>query len=135
MYLPEGAFAPVPTPLDPGGAFDARALGLHLGWLKSEGLDGALVLGTNGEFPSFSLVERIQVAEAAAAADSGLSLLLNVGGCALPEVLALADRAALAGAHLRPAPGRETLLPATRVLTFLVPLLATTTAVLRLGLG
>ena len=94
MYLPEGAFAPVPTPLDPGGAFDARALGLHLGWLKSEGLDGALVLGTNGEFPSFSLVERIQVAEAAAAADSGLSLLLNVGSCALPEALALAGRAA-----------------------------------------
>ncbi|MCB9893202.1 MAG: dihydrodipicolinate synthase family protein [Planctomycetes bacterium] len=93
MYLPEGAFAPVPTPLDPAGVFDQPALGQHLGWLKSEGLDGALILGTNGEFASFSLAERKQVAEAAAEAASGLSLLLNVGDCALPEVIELAELA------------------------------------------
>ena len=74
MYLPEGSFAPVPTPLDAGGVFDAPALGKHLAWLASEGLEGALILGTNGEFPSFTLTERKQVAEAAVDADTGLAL-------------------------------------------------------------
>jgi dihydrodipicolinate synthase/N-acetylneuraminate lyase len=31
--------APVPTPLDGTGQFDAAALARHLGWLASEGLD------------------------------------------------------------------------------------------------
>ena len=84
-----GAIAPVPTPLDADLVFDRQAQSTHLKWLASEGLDGALILGTNGEFPSFSLEERRAVAEAAAAADSGLDLILGVGSCALPEVLAM----------------------------------------------
>ncbi|MBZ0137559.1 MAG: dihydrodipicolinate synthase family protein [Planctomycetes bacterium] len=91
MYLPEGAFAPVPTPLNESGAFDHAALAAHLKWLKAEGLAGALILGTNGEFASCSLGERRLIAEAAAKADSGLKLLLNVGSCALPEALDMAD--------------------------------------------
>jgi 4-hydroxy-tetrahydrodipicolinate synthase len=91
MDLPEGAFAPVPTPLNGADQFDPKALRAHLAWLAAEGLQGALILGTNGEFPSFSLAERRSVAEAAAGAGSGLKLLLNVGGCALPEVLELAE--------------------------------------------
>ncbi|MCB9933719.1 MAG: dihydrodipicolinate synthase family protein [Planctomycetes bacterium] len=91
MYLPEGAFAPVPTPLTGADAIDAAALGKHLAWLKAEGLAGALILGTNGEFASLTLAERRAVAEAAARADSGLKLLLNVGSCALPEALELAE--------------------------------------------
>ena len=92
-----GAFAPVPTPLGADLAFDRNAQATHLKWLASEGLDGALVLGTNGEFPSFSLEERRAVAEAAAAADSGLDLILGVGSCALPEVLAMVDVASSLG--------------------------------------
>ncbi len=88
-----GAFAPVPTPLDAGLAFDQKAHAAHLKWLASEGLDGALILGTNGEFPSFSLDERRAVAEAAVAANSGLDLILGVGSCALPEVLVMLDLA------------------------------------------
>ncbi len=88
-----GAIAPVPTPLNEALAFDQRAQATHLRWLASEGLDGALILGTNGEFPSFSLDERRAVAEAANAADSGLNLILGVGSCALPEVLAMVDLA------------------------------------------
>ena len=89
MILPAGAIAPVPTPLDGDLHFDPAAQKVHLSWLAAEGLDGALVLGTNGEFPSFSLTERIAVAEAAAAAGSGLSLMLGVGSCALPEVVTM----------------------------------------------
>ncbi len=94
MSLPRGAYAPVPTPLDERGAFDAEALERHLRWLAAQGLDGALILGTNGEFPSLTLAERRQVAETAAAAESGLELMLGIGSCALPECLEMTRAAA-----------------------------------------
>lgn len=97
MQLPNGAYAPIPTPLDAGLRFDAEAQRAHLRWLAGEGLDGALVLGTNGEFPSLALAERRTVAEAAAAAGSGLALMLCVGSCALPEVLEMVDIGASCG--------------------------------------
>ena len=97
MNLPAGSIAPVPTPLDDHLQFDPVAQKAHLCGLASEELDGALVLGTNGEFPSFSLSERIVVAEAAAAAGSGLSLILCVGSCALPEVITMLGVAAGCG--------------------------------------
>jgi dihydrodipicolinate synthase/N-acetylneuraminate lyase len=80
------SIAPVPTPLDLQGEFDPTALARHLGWLARETLDGALILGSNGEFPSFSLVERLRIAENAADAGSGLRLILGVGSCALGDV-------------------------------------------------
>jgi 4-hydroxy-tetrahydrodipicolinate synthase len=89
-----GAYAPVPTPLDADLVFDARAQAAHLRWLASEGLDGALILGTNGEFPSLSLDERRAVADGAVAAESGLRLILGIGSCALPEALEMMDLAA-----------------------------------------
>jgi 4-hydroxy-tetrahydrodipicolinate synthase len=95
--LPRGAFAPVPTPLDSRLGFAPDALRSHLLWLAGQGLDGALVLGTNGEFPSFSLAERCAIAEAAGAAGSGLRLMLGIGSCALPEVRELARVAGTAG--------------------------------------
>lgn len=87
MQRPRGAFAPVPTPLDARLEFDAGAQRAHLQWLAGEGLDGALVLGTNGEFPSFSTAERREIAEAAGGAGARLQLMLGVGSCALPEVV------------------------------------------------
>jgi 4-hydroxy-tetrahydrodipicolinate synthase len=97
MTLPEGTIAPVPTPLTAAHLFDAAAQRAHIEWLASQGLDGVLVLGTNGEFPSFSLDERRAVAEQAAAAGSQLQLLLGVGSCALVEVVEMAAIAATAG--------------------------------------
>jgi len=91
--LPRGAFAPVPTPLDERFEFDAEALRSHLAWLSSQGLDGALVLGTNGEFPSLSLTERLRVAETAAGAESGLEMMLGIGSCSLVEVLEMVEAA------------------------------------------
>ena len=95
--LPRGAYAPVPTPLDGRLEFDPAALQSHLAWLSSQGLDGALILGTNGEFPSLSLSERLRVAESAAAANSGLRLMLGVGSCSLVEVLEMVGAAAALG--------------------------------------
>jgi len=93
-----GAFAPVPTPLSADGQLDETALGRHIEWLASSGLDGALILGTNGEFPSFTLAERERIAAAAASsAAGGFRLLLGVGSCALAEVLAMLRAAARHG--------------------------------------
>lgn len=94
MQRPSGVFAPIPTPLGADGCFDPAAQAKHLRWLASEGLDGALILGTNGEFPSLSLDERRSVAFSAAGADSGLQLMLGVGSCALPEITSMLDAAA-----------------------------------------
>jgi dihydrodipicolinate synthase/N-acetylneuraminate lyase len=93
MALPSGAYAPVPTPLDDRGLLDPTALERHLGFLAAEGLDGALILGTNGEFPSFDVSERLALAEAAARSGHGLSLMLGVGSSALPEVIQLVQAA------------------------------------------
>jgi len=81
-----GAFAPVPTPLTRDDRLDPETLGRHLRWLAAEGLDGALILGSNGEFPSLSLAERTTVARTAAASGADLRLILNVGSCCLAEV-------------------------------------------------
>ena len=93
MALPNGAFAPIPTPLDDGGLLDPMTLDRHLGFLAEEGLDGVLVLGTNGEFPSFDVNERLALAEASARSAHGLSLMLGVGSSALPEVIRLVEAA------------------------------------------
>jgi 4-hydroxy-tetrahydrodipicolinate synthase len=84
---PRGAFAPVPTPVHSNLVFDAEAQRAHFEWVASEGLDGVLVLGTNGEFPSYTFGERREVAEAAAATATNLQLILGVGSCALGEVI------------------------------------------------
>ncbi|MDC1142253.1 dihydrodipicolinate synthase family protein [Planctomycetota bacterium] len=93
MYLPAGAFAPIPTPINAKGNFESDAQAQHMRWLQTEGLAGVLVLGSNGEFPSFSTQERKAIAEAASEAKGELDLILNVGSCALPDVLELAEHA------------------------------------------
>jgi 4-hydroxy-tetrahydrodipicolinate synthase len=93
MSLPQGAYAPIPTPLGESGLFDPVALERHLDFLSKGGLDGALVMGTNGEFPSFDLNERMAVADAAARLGKKLSLMLGVGSCALPEARHLVSTA------------------------------------------
>jgi len=90
MNAIHGSFAPVPTPFAGDGTLELSALARHLAWLGAGGLDGVLVLGSNGEFPSLTLDERRSVAEAAAAGRGGLRLILNVGSCSLPEAAELA---------------------------------------------
>ncbi len=96
MNVPIGSIAPVPTLLTAALHHDASAQRAHIAWLASQGLDGVLVLGTNGEFPSFSLAERRAVAEESAAADVDLHMLMGIGSCALPEVLEMVTVAASA---------------------------------------
>jgi 4-hydroxy-tetrahydrodipicolinate synthase len=79
--------APVPTPTSPDDAIDEGALAAHLAWLSDQGLDGALILGTNGEFPSFGLRERLKIAASAKPGDVSLQMLLGVGSCSLSEAV------------------------------------------------
>lgn len=89
MILPKDSFAPIPTPIGIDGDLDLTALERHLSFLSEGGLEGALVQGTNGEFPSFSMQERLALADAAAGFSGGLSLMLGCGSCALPDVIEL----------------------------------------------
>jgi dihydrodipicolinate synthase/N-acetylneuraminate lyase len=95
--MASSAFAPVPTPVHRDRSLDPAALARHLHWLADRGLNGALILGTNGEFPSFSVGERTIIARAAAAAGADLRLMLNVGSCNLDDVEHLLDVAGECG--------------------------------------
>src|SRR5215468_11831506 len=56
-----------------------------LAYLKSNGADGVVVLGTTGEFPSFSVAERKKIAEAAFKHRNGLNIIVSPGTANLPE--------------------------------------------------
>ena len=43
------------TPCDRNGKFDPGAMRAIIQWHKTQGADGVVVLGTSGEFPSFSV--------------------------------------------------------------------------------
>jgi len=128
MSLPQGAYAPIPTPLGENGLFDPGALERHLEFLSEGGLDGALVMGTNGEFPSFDLNERMAVADAAARLGKKLSLMLGIGSCALPEVQHLVRTAHHLGfsSVLVPPPFYFRSAPTKGLIAFFADLLETT---------
>jgi 2-dehydro-3-deoxy-D-pentonate aldolase len=65
----------------------------HLHWLKQNGVDGVLILGTNGEFPHFSVAQRKQYLETLLPLNPGLELMVNIGAANLPDVLELQEHA------------------------------------------
>lgn len=74
-----GAFAPILTPFTPdGGSIDWESYRSHLAYLDEAGLDGILVLGTNGEFGQLTSDERLQLVEATLSARTALEVI--VGG-------------------------------------------------------
>src|SRR6266478_252759 len=62
----------VSTPCDKNLNFDPELYKDLLAYLKAQGADGVVVLGTTGEFPSFSFAERKKVAETALKNRNGL---------------------------------------------------------------
>jgi 4-hydroxy-tetrahydrodipicolinate synthase len=86
------------TPCDKQLAFDPGAYREVLAWFKHQGADGIVVLGTTGEFPSFSTQERKQIAEAALKDKLGMNIIVNPGTANFPETLELARHAADHGA-------------------------------------
>ena len=81
------------TPCDKTGKFDPGAMRDCMAWFKHHGADGVVVLGTSGEFPSFSVAERKLVAETALKAKDGLNVIIGPGTPNISETVDLARHA------------------------------------------
>ena len=84
-----GIYAASITPFDDDGIPALHLLSIHLRHLESNGCTGALILGTTGEGPSFSVAERISILEAAAAERGNLRLLAGTGAASLTDAITL----------------------------------------------
>ena len=89
---------PTVTPVDRAGNFDAPLWRDMLSFFNDKGADGLLVLGTTGEFASFSVKERQQILEAAIKNKGNLEIVAHVGTPNLPETMELMLHAAKEGA-------------------------------------
>lgn len=85
----EGIYAASVTPFDDDGIPALHLLSSHLRYLEANGCHGALILGTTGEGPSFSVEERTSILEAAAAERGDLALLAGTGATSLADAIAL----------------------------------------------
>jgi 4-hydroxy-tetrahydrodipicolinate synthase len=97
--------APVPrflipsvTPVDRAGNFDEPLWRDMLAFFGDKGADGVLVLGTTGEFSSFSLKERQKILESTVKNKGNLEIVAHVGTTNLPETMELMLHAAKVGA-------------------------------------
>ena len=86
------------TPCDKSLKFDEELYKDLLAYLKANGADGVVVLGTTGEFPSFSVAERKKIAETAFKHRNGLNIIVSPGTANYPETLELCQHAEANGA-------------------------------------
>jgi len=86
------------TPADRNGRFDEALTRDLLAYFRKNNVDGVVVLGTTGEFSSFSVDERKKILEAMLKHGGGLEIVCHVATLNLPETLELLDHAARAGA-------------------------------------
>ncbi len=86
------------TPCDKNLKVDLGAMKAQVQYFKSQGADGVVVLGTTGEYPSFSVAERKAVMEVAGKNKDGMNIILSPGTPNFPETIELAKHAADHGA-------------------------------------
>ena len=86
------------TPCDKSLKFDDGVYREMMPYFKEKGVDGVVVLGTTGEYPSFSVAERKKIAETALKHRSGLSIIVQVGTTNFPDTVELTTHAAANGA-------------------------------------
>jgi 4-hydroxy-tetrahydrodipicolinate synthase len=86
------------TMLDRNGHFDDAMNKDYLAHIAEGGADGALALGTTGEFSSFSVKERKQILESFMRHKGKLLILCQITTPNLPETLDLLEHAAAAHA-------------------------------------
>ena len=86
------------TPCDKNLKFDEALYKDLLAYLKENGADGVVVLGTTGEYPSFSVAERKKIAEAAFKHRNGLNIIVCSGTANFPETIELSQHAEANGA-------------------------------------
>src|SRR6266478_3367526 len=76
-----------------GEAITAEAVTKSRDDIERGSADGAVVLGTTGEFPSFSFAERKKVAETALKNRNGLNIIVGPGTSNFPETIELSKHA------------------------------------------
>jgi 4-hydroxy-tetrahydrodipicolinate synthase len=86
------------TPCDKNLKFDETVYAEMMAYFKQAGVDGVVVLGTTGEYPSFSVAERKKVAEVAFKHRNGLNIIVSSGTSNFPETIELSQHAAASGA-------------------------------------
>lgn len=86
------------TMMDAKGRLDDAMNRDYLAHLAADGADGALVMGTTGEFASFSVKERKQALESTLKHKKALNVMCQVGAGNVPETLELMEHATSAGA-------------------------------------
>ncbi|WP_298040106.1 dihydrodipicolinate synthase family protein [uncultured Microbacterium sp.] len=88
----------VPLAFDENGALDLDGSRQILEYVAASPVQGALVLGTTGEFPALSIDERNAVARLSVEVLQGMRVIVHVGAASRFEVSQLIDGARAAGA-------------------------------------
>src|SRR5438270_7458168 len=86
------------TPCDKNLKFDEGIYAEEMAYLKQSGADGVVVLGTTGEYRSFSVAERKKIAEVAFKNRNGLNIIVSPGTANFPETIELSQHAQANGA-------------------------------------
>jgi 4-hydroxy-tetrahydrodipicolinate synthase len=86
------------TPCDKSLKFEEGLYKEMLAYFKENGADGVVVLGSTGEYPSFSVPERKKIAETALKNRNGLNIIICSGTPNFPETIELSQHAAANGA-------------------------------------
>lgn len=86
------------TPCDARGQFDPGAMKAVMEWHQKCGADGVVVLGTSGEFASFSVAERKLITETAMQHKGNMNIIVGPGTSNIVETIDLAKHAQSVGA-------------------------------------
>src|SRR4051794_27999463 len=105
----------IPLAYDASGALDLNGCRHILEYVAASGVQGALVLGTTGEFPALSIEERNVIAKLSVEILQGMRVIVHVGAASKFEVSQLIAGARAAGAteigvltpYYLPAPPQE----------------------------
>lgn len=88
------------TPMHADGSVNLDAIGPHAKMLAANGVVGAFVSGSTGEWPSLTVPERVQIAERwVADAPEGLRVIIHVGHLCIEDCKTLAAHAQEIGAY------------------------------------
>lgn len=98
MSLAPGVYPASVTPFDDRGRIDLPAVARLLAYFRSEGCQGVVLAGTNGEGPSLSAVEKRDLVKAAVPLAADLAVILGIATPSLEEAVWLSRQAADAGA-------------------------------------
>lgn len=94
-----GAYTAMVTPFASDGSIDFPAVARLLAWHESQGMDGVVVAGTNGEGTSLSAPEKRDLVEFAVKHAGALRIVAGLGTCSITEAVWLAKQADKAGAE------------------------------------